>query len=240
MSAKHRNDRLALLFIGALLTGFFLVGPVESLAARGHGGKEHGSGQARERERHDGDEFLDSRYRHDRYYPKRGFVLRSLPRTSHEFIHNSRRYRFAAGIWYRHEGARFIVATPPFGLIIPFLPPYYTTVWIGNLPYYYANEVYYLRRDAGYAVVAPPQDEALPTPPVAVEKFFIYPREGQSEKQQADDRYACHMWAVSQTTYDPTQPPTDATASPASLKQKRDDHQRAMAACLEGRGYTVK
>jgi hypothetical protein len=68
------------------------------------------------------------------------------------------------------------------------------------------------------------------------DKLFLYPRKGQSEQQQAKDRYECHSWAVSQTGYDPTQPP----ASAAQMSQKRADYQRAMGACLDGRGYTVK
>jgi len=68
--------------------------------------------------------------------------------------------------------------------------------------------------------------------------MFIYPRQGQSEQVQADDRYACHLWAVDQTGFDPTQPPG---SSPESQKtDKRADYQRAMSACLDGRGYTVK
>ena len=239
MSANYLNRGFIRLFCCALLSGSLFLWPMESTLASERGGREVKSTPVRERRGHQ-DNFLDSRYNHERYYPKRGTVVRSLPRTSYEIIDEGRRYRYAGGVWYRHEGARFIVTAPPFGLIIPFLPPYYTTVWIGAIPYYYANDIYYLREADGYRVAAPPQGEIKPTPPVSAEQLFIYPSEGQSEKQQADDRYACHMWAVSQTGYDPTQIAPDATASPTNLKQKRDDYQRAMAACLEGRGYTVK
>ena len=68
--------------------------------------------------------------------------------------------------------------------------------------------------------------------------MFIYPRQGRSEKQQADDRYACHRWAVDQTHYDPTQPPGSVPETQAG--QKRAEYDRAMRACLDGRGYTVK
>jgi hypothetical protein len=68
--------------------------------------------------------------------------------------------------------------------------------------------------------------------------MFIYPRKGQSEKLQAKDRYECHRWALSQTGYDPIQPPAGAPA--AQMSQKRADYQRAMGACLDGRGYTMK
>jgi hypothetical protein len=103
---------------------------------------------------------------------------------------------------------------------------------IGGVPYYYANEVYYTQSAGGYVVVEPPGGvaqappmQAPPTqPPPAAgqmpsEKVFIYPRQGQ-------------------THYDPTQPPAGVPA--AQMSQKRADYQRAMGACLDGRGYTVK
>jgi len=126
---------------------------------------------------------------------------------------------------------------PPIGLFVPFLPPYYSTIRLGGIPYYYANEVYYAHSGDGYVVVGPPKEEVSQELPPA-EKMFIYPRQGQSEQVQADDRYACHLWAVDQTGFDPTQPPG---SSPESQKtDKRADYQRAMSACLDGRGYTVK
>jgi hypothetical protein len=70
------------------------------------------------------------------------------------------------------------------------------------------------------------------------EQVFIYPRQGQNEQQQAKDRYECHSWAVNQTHYDPTRPPAGTPA--AQMSQQRVDYQRAMGACLDGRGYTVK
>jgi hypothetical protein len=120
---------------------------------------------------------------------------------------------------------------------VPFLPPYYATVWVAGRPYYYANEVYYVHKGDGYVVVEPPKDEVSQAPPPA-EQLFIYPRQNQSKQQQATDRYECHSWAVSQTGFDPTRTPGGV---PEDQKgQKRADYQRAMSACLDGRGYTVK
>jgi len=53
-------------------------------------------------------------------------------------------------------------------------------------------------------------------------------------EQQAADRYACHQWAVSQAGVDPT------TNAVTISGQKRADYQRALGACLDGRGYTVR
>ena len=36
---------------------------------------------------------------------------------------------------------------------------------------------------------------------------FAYPNGGQSQEQQANDRFQCHQWAVSQTGFDPTMAP---------------------------------
>jgi hypothetical protein len=71
-----------------------------------------------------------------------------------------------------------------------------------------------------------------------VEKFFVYPRKGQSEEQQAQDRYECHIWAVGQTGWNPTQPTGVVTG--AQMNQKSSDYKRAMGACLDAREYTVK
>jgi hypothetical protein len=35
-----------------------------------------------------------------------------------------------------------MVIVPSLGVVVPLLPPAYTTLWIGGAPYYYANGVY--------------------------------------------------------------------------------------------------
>jgi hypothetical protein len=74
--------------------------------------------------------------------------------------------------------------------MVPFLPLYYATIWIGGIPYYYANEVYYTQTAGGYIVVEPPKGEVSTVPPAAGQmpegQIFIYPRQGQSEQKQAD------------------------------------------------------
>ncbi len=74
--------------------------------------------------------------------------------------------------------------------------------------------------------------------PSSTKKLFVYPRQGQSEEQQAKDRYECHSWAVRQAQYDPTQVTTDTPDY--QLNQIRADYQRAMGACFDGRGYNMK
>jgi len=229
---RDKNWSIMLGLVVAVLSGIMLFVSTQSAQAdqrdRWDQGDRRGGGFR---------EFRDSRYQHERTYPARGQFIRALPRDHRVVVHGSSRYYFHGGIWYRPSGGRFLIVAPPIGLFVPFLPPFYSTIWLGRVPYYYANEVYYANRGDGYIVVAPPAEQISQAPP-PVEQMFIYPRQGQSEKQQADDRYACHRWAADQTGFDPTQPPGGDSKSRGI--EKRADYQRAMSACLDGRGYTVK
>ena len=247
MTYIHKRNRyISFGLMLALLSGVLLFGPTQSAQARerGFGGDrgihgDRGPGDRGPDHRGPGDrEFRDSRYHHDRTYPARGVVIGTLPRDHRIVVHGRSRFYFSGGVWYRAQGPRFIVVAPPFGLFVPFLPPYYATIWVGGIPYYYANDVYYMNQGNGYVVVEPPKSAVSETPPPA-DQMFVYPRLGQSEKQQADDRYECHRWAVSQTGFDPIQ--QQPGGMPEGQKaEKRADYQRALSACLDGRGYTVK
>ena len=233
MSCLITMSRLAFALLFALSGGVAGVAQADE-----HGYREH---EFREHEFHE-HQFLDARYHHDRYYPPHGYAFGALPPGPRVVVHGGVQFYFAAGVWYRPEGpGRFVVVAPPIGIVVPVLPPFYATVWVGAVPYYYANDVYYLQGPQGYTVVAPPPSNVIveQPPPSNVaqapqDQLFIYPRQGQSEQRQATDRYECHRWAVTQTGYDPTLSPGGAPA------QKHAEYQRAMTACLDGRGYTVK
>lgn len=156
------------------------------------------------------------------------------------FRHHDRRYYYWGGTWYLGSGLGFIVVAPPFGIVVPVLPPYYTTIWVGGVPYYYANGVYYVWRpmQQGYVVTEAPTASNVVTPQRGADQFYVYPKKGQSPDQQAKDRYECHRWAVGQTGFDPSQPASDLTDS--ELSTKRADYRRAIEACLDARGYSVK
>lgn len=181
---------------------------------------------------------LDARYGHNHYYPGRGFVIGARPRGG---VMVGGRYWYAGGVWYAPYGPRWVVVGPPIGFFAPVLPPFYTTLWFGGVPYYYANDTYYVYRGPaqGYEVVAPPPTAADNVPPdaapAAASEFYIYPRSGQDDAQQSKDRYECHRWAADQTGFDPTQP-----AAAGATQDLRPAYRRAIVACLEGRGYTVK
>jgi hypothetical protein len=188
-----------------------------------------------------GFDHRDARFGHNHYYPSRGYAVRDLPRDRIVVNRYNQHYYYSGGIWYAPRGPRFVVVGPPIGVFVPVLPPYYTTVYFGGVPYYYANDAYYeWRGDSNqYEVVDPPGDEsAAQTQAPPSDDVFIYPKNGQSEEQQAKDKYECHKWASSQSGFDPTQPgggvPADQNDS------SRVAYQRAMGACLDGRGYSVK
>jgi len=184
-------------------------------------------------------EHLDTRHGHDRVYVDRGVAVAAVPHGAVVVRDGPNRYWFHGGVWYRPEGGRFVVIAPPLGVFVPVLPPFYTTLMIGGIPYYYANDAYYVWRqqEHQYEVVDPPKDvdSATVTPPPA-EHAFVYPKKGQTAEQQAKDRYECHVWAVDQTGFDPT----TATGDAAATSAKRADYQRATTACLEARDYTVR
>lgn len=104
--------------------------------------------------------------------------------------------------------------------------------WGRGPHYWYRGGFWYGPWAPGYIVVAPqyaypvpaaPPDPALaaaPSPPDPV----IYPRSGQDAAQTELDRQACNRWAV-------TQPSAVADASV---------FQRAVQACMDGRGYTIR
>ncbi len=68
-------------------------------------------------------------------------------------------------------------------------------------------------------------------------RVFIYPKTGQTEEQQSRDRYECYTWANSQSGFDPSAPGGGVPSAESAAR--RENYQRAMAACLEARGYSV-
>jgi len=198
-------------------------------------------------ERHGGAraEHFDARHSHNHYYPERGGFARAVPGRPFIVERGGGRFFYSGGVWYAPRGPSFVVVAAPIGVFVPVLPPFYTTLWIGGLPYYYANDTYYAWRDGenGYEVVEPPNDQgaSTPAPPGAAapgEDLYIYPQNGQPADRQASDKYECHKWASAQTGFDPTQ--SAGGVPPEQGQLKRADYQRAMRACLEGRGYSVR
>ena len=154
-------------------------------------------------------------------------------------------YYWGGGQWYRPYGGSYVIVGAPLGMFMPYLPGSYSTVWVGGSRYYYADGSYFSYEPGrrGYVVVRSPyrdDDEYYGDDDGERDErrdgrdqdLYIYPTRGQSEQQQADDRYQCHRWAVDQTHYDPTDSEYD--------RNDRSEYDRAIGACLTGRGYSVK
>lgn len=78
----------------------------------------------------------------------------------------------------------------------------------------------------------PAAKTAAAAPAAAAAKLYAYPRKGQTATEATFDRIECERWASGQTGFNPSQSPANAQAD--------GDYHRAVGACLEGRGYSVK
>lgn len=203
---------------------------------------QHSPG-GRERPAHAG-QWHDTAHGHARHYPAPGHVVRVLPPHYHRVAWGGGNYWFNEGVWYSHGHGGHVVVRPPYGIVVPSLPLFRTVVVVGGLSYLYANGVYYRERpDSGYEVVAAPAGNFQGTsstvttlPSNGPDKVFIYPRLGQIAERQAADEYECHRWAAEQSAFDPTA----AAVGQGGDAGRRGDYRRAQAACLDGRGYTVR
>lgn len=214
-----------------------LSGP--SISQERHDGRGRESPR-REGARHDviemrpGPMRLDQRYHHDHYYPAVGYAMPVLPNGAISIGFGREHFFFHGGVWLRPFGSRFEVILPPIGIQVPLLPMDCVTIWIGGSRYFYANGVYYTGApDRGYVVVqAPAEADSAQTipPPVPAPAVkpppapVIYPRNGQNAEQTESDRQDCNRWATTQ---------------PAAMADG-EVFQRAVAACMDARGYTVR
>ena len=213
-------------------------------AFSGHEGLAHGESDHSAFDGHEGlaHEHIDGRFSHNQPYLDRSYTGPEAPRGGDPIDQGHEHYRYDRGQWYRRQGPDWAVAAAPVGAFVSVLPPFYTTVWFGGAPYYYADDTYYQwdRERQEYQVAEPPAGfgSARTAQPPPSDSTFVYPRYAPSSEQQASDRYACVHSAVEQTGYDPTQPsdgvPPEVTAS------KRADYLSIEAACLDASGYSVK
>ena len=134
------------------------------------------------------------------------------------------------------------------GLYFATLPLFYDTLWAAGVPYYYdyaGGDFYQWDGDVGeYETVNPPaevQDQAAALSPDSIAlspDLIAYPKNGQTEAQQAKDKSECRNWATAQSGFDPSQSTTEGTTS--ALTTQRSNYMQAQAACLQGRGYSVE
>jgi hypothetical protein len=183
----------------------------------------------------------DQDRRHDRraYIVPPGHRVRSLPPRYTPIVVNRRPYYYYGGLFYQPYYPSYVVVNAPIGARVGWLPPGYVSFGLGGHNYAYFNATFYLwdPPQRNYIVVEKPAgaDQALAAAEAGETsgaELYVYPARGQSADQVQRDRYECHLWAVDQTRFDPSMGDADAVQS--------GEYRRAVTACLEGRGYTVK
>jgi hypothetical protein len=167
-----------------------------------------------------------------------GHEVRRLPRGQARIAIGTTRYYYYNGIFYEPRPRGYVVVAAPIGARVRTLPLGYASFAIGPRSYFYVNSTYYLwaPQTREYIVVEEPdgaaeQLAAAQAPNDSV-SLFVYPNEEQNADLARRDRYECHLWAAEQSGYDPTYSDQDP--------RLRGDYRRAMTACLEARGYTVR
>jgi len=175
-------------------------------------------------------------YRHYRHYAP-GYRMHHMPDGHHRIWYRDRDYYLYGGAFFLHDPLGYHVVHAPIGARIRVLPHGYISFYLGSYNYYYHSHTYYrwLPETREYVVIEPPEGAeraVLATSEASLGEIYVYPKNGQSEERQDRDRYECHLWAVDQSDYDPGSDDQDAELA--------GDFRRALTACLEGRGYTVK
>lgn len=178
----------------------------------------------------------DTNHRAPRH-PVVGHWVGSVPQGYSTIRVSRESYRYHNGSFYRPGRGGYVVVHAPIGARVRALPPGYVSFGIGPRRYFYANLTYYLwdRERAEYIVVQEPDgaEAAVVTASETTSgEIFVYPNQGQSDVQRDRDRYECYVWASGQTGYDPAGGNSDIGEA--------GNYRRALSACLEGRGYTVK
>lgn len=169
-----------------------------------------------------------------RYRP--GHHVPRLSPGAHVSLHFGRHYWFDNGYWYTPASNGYVLVRPPGGVYLHALPPGYTLVRVGPTVYYQANGVYYTAAPSGGYMVA--EVASQDDPDDRYQPPMVYPARGQSPEQQGTDEYECHVWAVDRAGFDPTL--AGLGQGPEGDEVLRGNYVRALTACLEGRGYSVR
>jgi hypothetical protein len=188
------------------------------------------------------------RYARGGYRGSRGYYAGGAYRGGRGY-YSGHGYYGGAGYYGRgYRGWHGWLGGVGLGVYVPVLPWYYETLWWGDVPYYYADDTYYVWDDGAseYQAFEPPADlrrsPDANTAGASGEEanssgLFAYPKGGQSEEQQTRDRDECRQWAASQPGGEAGAKATGASNGSQAAAQV---YLRAEAACLEGRNYTVR
>ncbi|HJH19551.1 MAG TPA: glycine zipper family protein [Pseudomonas lactis] len=167
-----------------------------------------------------------------------GYVIDRFPDRNYRVPYRGQDYFYSGGYWYRPQGPRYVVVTPPYGIRVHYLPDYAREVWVGGSLLFLAAGAYYAYEQSTqqYVVVQPPTQ--VPSPPPAPQgngyDVVAYPANGQSPAQVQQDGYDCYRWAVQQSGFDPRT--VTYAPDPAVVQTYR----QAQGNCLGSRGYQVQ
>jgi len=169
---------------------------------------------------------------HDRHYYHRGssagwwvggaFALGALGTA----MALSARPSYSYGYGYGYAAPAVVYSAPVYTAPVYAAPVYAAPVYAAP-PVYVPPPVY---------VTPPPVYTAPATysePVPAPSSVIAYPAKGQNHAQQARDQSVCQSWAMNQSGYDPATPSRYTTSAAV------DSYNRAINACLSGRGYTL-
>jgi len=194
--------------------------------------------------------YSSNRYDNRSYQTNRSSYNSSYDRTRyHPLSVKGSNYFYRDGRYYRYQSGRYLSVNAPIGARVSFLPTSAVSISYGNHRYFRVGLTWYLGHNNYY--------EVIERPPVVVERqvivqepqyseqasyetsydeqrvqLVIYPANGQSENQQDRDNYECYRWSRDESSYDPTEPYQDLN--------NKEVYIRAMTACMESRGYTVR
>jgi hypothetical protein len=76
-------------------------------------------------------------------YPSWGSRVVKLPPRTREYVLRGNRYWVSRGVVYRSGPTGYVVARPPIGMRVAWLPVDYTVYQFDGAPYYYADSVWY-------------------------------------------------------------------------------------------------
>lgn len=167
-----------------------------------------------------------------------GYVIDRFPDRDYRVPYRGQDYFFSGGYWYRPQGPRYVVVTPPYGIRVHYLPDYAREVWVGGSLLFLAAGAYYAYEQSTqqYVVVQPPTQVPSPPPTPQGNGYDVvaYPANGQSPAQVQQDGYDCYRWAVQQSGFDPRT--VTYAPDPAVVQTYR----QAQGNCLGSRGYQVQ
>ena len=95
-------------------------------------------------------------HHHYRHLPRRGAVVATINTAALTIRFGGVGYRLYSGVWYRPQGAKWVVVRPPLGIRVRNLPVGYRRVVIGPKTYYYFYGTYYTLNGKEYEVVEEP------------------------------------------------------------------------------------